>query len=164
MLGDEWYTLFWLIQVNRPIGKVQIFTADLSEIPRCNCKKTDDSPCGMDSECINRMLLYECHPQVPKHLHHAHAQLQMDSLTDPNPWIQVFQSLRWPQVHQIIQTASTNICENLFHILIQLVWFNFFLEFYCTRCMIQVFFTYLLKFSMFRMLRSAFKNLLCCHQ
>ncbi|XP_047235146.1 histone-lysine N-methyltransferase, H3 lysine-36 specific isoform X2 [Girardinichthys multiradiatus] len=52
------------IKVNRPIGKVQIFTADLSEIPRCNCKETDESPCGMDSECINRMLLYECHPQV----------------------------------------------------------------------------------------------------
>uniref|UniRef100_A0A674PM08 Histone-lysine N-methyltransferase, H3 lysine-36 specific n=1 Tax=Takifugu rubripes TaxID=31033 RepID=A0A674PM08_TAKRU len=52
------------IKVNRPIGKVQIFTADLSEIPRCNCKATDESPCGMESECINRMLLYECHPQV----------------------------------------------------------------------------------------------------
>uniref|UniRef100_A0A665XBR3 Nuclear receptor binding SET domain protein 1b n=1 Tax=Echeneis naucrates TaxID=173247 RepID=A0A665XBR3_ECHNA len=52
------------IKVNRPIGKVQIFTADLSEIPRCNCKATDESPCGNDSECINRMLLYECHPQV----------------------------------------------------------------------------------------------------
>ncbi|XP_054611427.1 uncharacterized protein nsd1b isoform X2 [Dunckerocampus dactyliophorus] len=52
------------IKVNRPIGKVQIITADLSEIPRCNCKATDESPCGMDSECINRMLLYECHPQV----------------------------------------------------------------------------------------------------
>lgn len=52
------------MQVNRPIGKVQIFTADLSEIPRCNCKATDESPCGMDSECINRMLMYECHPQV----------------------------------------------------------------------------------------------------
>ncbi|XP_066501596.1 histone-lysine N-methyltransferase, H3 lysine-36 specific [Hoplias malabaricus] len=52
------------IKVNRPIGKVQIITADLSEIPRCNCKATDESPCGTDSECINRMLLYECHPQV----------------------------------------------------------------------------------------------------
>ncbi|XP_032432778.1 histone-lysine N-methyltransferase, H3 lysine-36 and H4 lysine-20 specific isoform X3 [Xiphophorus hellerii] len=52
------------IKVNRPIGKVQILTADLSEIPRCNCKATDESPCGNDSECINRMLLYECHPQV----------------------------------------------------------------------------------------------------
>lgn len=56
--------LSWPAQVNRPIGKVQIFSADLSEIPRCNCKATDESPCGMDSECINRMLLYECHPQV----------------------------------------------------------------------------------------------------
>ncbi|XP_018407886.1 PREDICTED: histone-lysine N-methyltransferase, H3 lysine-36 and H4 lysine-20 specific [Nanorana parkeri] len=52
------------IKVNRPIGKVQILTADLSEIPRCNCKETDDHPCGQDSECINRMLLYECHPSV----------------------------------------------------------------------------------------------------
>ncbi|KAG9265901.1 histone-lysine N-methyltransferase, H3 lysine-36 and H4 lysine-20 specific isoform X2 [Astyanax mexicanus] len=52
------------IKANRPIGKVQIITADLSEIPRCNCRATDESPCGMDSECINRMLLYECNPQV----------------------------------------------------------------------------------------------------
>ncbi|XP_035264145.1 histone-lysine N-methyltransferase, H3 lysine-36 specific [Anguilla anguilla] len=52
------------IKVNRPIGKVQIITADLSEIPRCNCKAADESPCGLDSECINRMLMYECHPQV----------------------------------------------------------------------------------------------------
>lgn len=61
-----WYSndplFFW--QVNRPIGKVQILTADLSEIPRCNCKSSDDNPCGQDSECINRMLLYECHPSV----------------------------------------------------------------------------------------------------
>ncbi|XP_053575241.1 LOW QUALITY PROTEIN: histone-lysine N-methyltransferase, H3 lysine-36 specific [Bombina bombina] len=52
------------IKVNRPVGKVQIFTADLSEIPRCNCKATDEHPCGQDSECINRMLLYECHTSV----------------------------------------------------------------------------------------------------
>ncbi|XP_042275873.1 histone-lysine N-methyltransferase, H3 lysine-36 specific isoform X1 [Thunnus maccoyii] len=52
------------IKVNRPIGKVQIITADLSEIPRCNCKASDENPCGVDSECINHMLMYECHPQV----------------------------------------------------------------------------------------------------
>uniref|UniRef100_H3ARX4 Histone-lysine N-methyltransferase, H3 lysine-36 specific n=1 Tax=Latimeria chalumnae TaxID=7897 RepID=H3ARX4_LATCH len=52
------------IKVNRPVGKVQIFTADLSEIPRCNCKASDENPCGLDSECINRMLMYECHPNV----------------------------------------------------------------------------------------------------
>uniref|UniRef100_A0A8C2TFP4 Histone-lysine N-methyltransferase, H3 lysine-36 specific n=1 Tax=Coturnix japonica TaxID=93934 RepID=A0A8C2TFP4_COTJA len=52
------------IKVNRPVGKVQIYTADISEIPKCNCKPTDENPCGLDSECINRMLLYECHPLV----------------------------------------------------------------------------------------------------
>ncbi|KAM8848548.1 histone-lysine N-methyltransferase, H3 lysine-36 specific-like isoform 2-T3 [Synchiropus picturatus] len=52
------------IKVNRPVGKVQIITADLSDVPRCNCKATDENPCSVDSECINRMLLYECHPQV----------------------------------------------------------------------------------------------------
>ncbi|XP_040904033.1 histone-lysine N-methyltransferase, H3 lysine-36 specific isoform X2 [Toxotes jaculatrix] len=52
------------IKVNRPVGKAQIITADLSEIPRCNCKASDENPCGIDSECINRMLMYECHPQV----------------------------------------------------------------------------------------------------
>jgi len=67
-----WCPPLHVMQVNRPIGKVQIFTADLSEIPRCNCKATDESPCGMDSECINRMLLYECHPQVPSNPHHTH--------------------------------------------------------------------------------------------
>lgn len=43
---------------------MQIITADLSEVPRCNCKASDENPCGADSECINRMLMYECHPQV----------------------------------------------------------------------------------------------------
>lgn len=50
--------------MNRAIGKVQFITADLSEIPRCNCKASDENPCDVDSECINRMLMYECHPQV----------------------------------------------------------------------------------------------------
>lgn len=50
--------------MNKPYGKVQIYTADISEIPKCNCKPTDESPCGFDSECLNRMLMFECHPQV----------------------------------------------------------------------------------------------------
>ncbi|KAK2115237.1 Histone-lysine N-methyltransferase nsd2 [Saguinus oedipus] len=51
-------------EVNKPYGKVQIYTADISEIPKCNCKPTDENPCGFDSECLNRMLMFECHPQV----------------------------------------------------------------------------------------------------
>uniref|UniRef100_A0A7N6FB05 Histone-lysine N-methyltransferase NSD3 n=1 Tax=Anabas testudineus TaxID=64144 RepID=A0A7N6FB05_ANATE len=52
------------IKSNKPVGKVQMHVADLSEIPRCNCKPTDEHPCSIDSQCLNRMLQYECHPQV----------------------------------------------------------------------------------------------------
>ncbi|XP_068130719.1 histone-lysine N-methyltransferase NSD3 isoform X4 [Hyperolius riggenbachi] len=52
------------IKANKPVGKVQIQLADISEIPRCNCRPSDESPCGLDSQCLNRMLLYECHPEV----------------------------------------------------------------------------------------------------
>nr|XP_020449602.1 histone-lysine N-methyltransferase NSD3 [Monopterus albus] len=52
------------IKSNKPVGKVQIHVADLSEIPRCNCRPTDEHPCSIDSQCLNRMLQYECHPQV----------------------------------------------------------------------------------------------------
>ncbi|XP_024125349.1 histone-lysine N-methyltransferase NSD2 [Oryzias melastigma] len=52
------------IKVNRPVGRVQVYTADVFEIPKCNCKPSDERPCGFESECLNRMLQYECHPQV----------------------------------------------------------------------------------------------------
>ncbi|XP_043918229.1 histone-lysine N-methyltransferase NSD2 [Protopterus annectens] len=55
---------YQFIKVNKPCGKVQVYTADISEIPKCNCKPSDDNPCGLDSECLNRMLMYECHPAV----------------------------------------------------------------------------------------------------
>lgn len=50
--------------MNKPYGKVQVHTADISEIPKCNCKPTDENPCGSESQCLNRMLMFECHPQV----------------------------------------------------------------------------------------------------
>ncbi|KAK5606065.1 hypothetical protein CRENBAI_000928 [Crenichthys baileyi] len=53
-----------IIKSNKPVGNVQMHVADLSEIPRCNCKPTDEHPCSLDSQCLNRMLQYECHPQV----------------------------------------------------------------------------------------------------
>lgn len=57
-------SFFSSFKVNKPVGKVQVYTADISEIPKCNCKPTDERPCGFESECLNRMLQYECHPQV----------------------------------------------------------------------------------------------------
>ncbi|XP_070820331.1 histone-lysine N-methyltransferase NSD3 isoform X3 [Chaetodon trifascialis] len=52
------------IKSNKPVGKVQVHVADLSEIQRCNCRPTDEHPCSISSQCLNRMLQYECHPQV----------------------------------------------------------------------------------------------------
>ncbi|XP_037113812.1 histone-lysine N-methyltransferase NSD3 isoform X2 [Syngnathus acus] len=53
------------IKSNKAVGKVQMHVAaDLSEIPRCNCRPADEHPCGLDSQCLNRVLQYECHPQV----------------------------------------------------------------------------------------------------
>lgn len=52
------------LQTNVPVGNVLIHKADLSEIPRCECRPDMENPCGSDSECLNRMLMYECHAQV----------------------------------------------------------------------------------------------------
>lgn len=64
MLIDHPPSLRSVSQANKVIGKVPIQVADLSEIPRCNCKPADENPCGLESECLNRMSQYECHPQV----------------------------------------------------------------------------------------------------
>lgn len=50
------------LQTNIPVGNVIIYKADLSEIPRCECREDLLTPCGSDLDCINRMLMYECHP------------------------------------------------------------------------------------------------------
>ncbi|XP_048876476.1 histone-lysine N-methyltransferase NSD3-like isoform X1 [Brienomyrus brachyistius] len=52
------------IKASKPVGQVQAQGTDPSEIPHCNCRPTDESPCGRDSQCLNRMLQCECHPQV----------------------------------------------------------------------------------------------------
>lgn len=56
--------LLLTLKVSKPVGKVQVYAADISEIPKCNCKPSDERPCGFESECLNRMLQYECHPEV----------------------------------------------------------------------------------------------------
>ncbi|GFR98820.1 histone-lysine N-methyltransferase [Elysia marginata] len=51
---------FKFIKGNIPIGNVHIAKADLSEIPICECKPGQEDACK--SDCLNRMMLYECHP------------------------------------------------------------------------------------------------------
>ncbi|ESN96186.1 hypothetical protein HELRODRAFT_107348, partial [Helobdella robusta] len=48
------------VKSNVPIGKVEIFKVPLTEIPRCQCSPEMPSPCGPDSDCINRLMMYEC--------------------------------------------------------------------------------------------------------
>jgi len=36
----------------------------VSELPSCHCKPDAEAPCGPDSDCINRLMFYECHPAV----------------------------------------------------------------------------------------------------
>lgn len=47
-----------------PLGSVVIKKADLSELPKCECKPDQENPCGRDSECLNGMMMYECHPAL----------------------------------------------------------------------------------------------------
>ena len=60
---------FWLLfscfdQSNVPIGRVEIYKGAISEIPRCHCRPDSDHPCGPDSDCINRLMMYECDSSV----------------------------------------------------------------------------------------------------
>ncbi|CAG5130471.1 unnamed protein product, partial [Candidula unifasciata] len=50
------------IKASVPIGSVQIHKAELSEIPRCECKPDQEDACT--SDCLNRMMMYECNPNV----------------------------------------------------------------------------------------------------
>ena len=55
---------YLFLQINVPVGNMQLNKADLSEIPRCECKPDQEAPCSSESDCLNRMLMYECNPSV----------------------------------------------------------------------------------------------------
>ncbi|CAL1265237.1 unnamed protein product [Larinioides sclopetarius] len=51
------------IQVNRALPPAQIIT-DLSNISTCACDPSKENPCGPESQCLNRSMLMECHPDI----------------------------------------------------------------------------------------------------
>ncbi|XP_022091753.1 histone-lysine N-methyltransferase NSD2-like [Acanthaster planci] len=55
---------FKFIKTNKPVGRVQMPPFDISKCQPCDCKPTSENPCGKDSDCLNRILLIECHPLV----------------------------------------------------------------------------------------------------
>lgn len=57
-------TGFKFIKSNKPVGNVQMPVFDISSCPACDCKVTMEHPCRSDTECFNRLVMVECHPQV----------------------------------------------------------------------------------------------------
>lgn len=58
------YLCTCVFQNNIPVGSVVIPKPDLTSIPRCECDPNSEAPCSSDTDCLNRMLMYECHPSV----------------------------------------------------------------------------------------------------
>ncbi|VEN39926.1 unnamed protein product [Callosobruchus maculatus] len=52
------------IKVNKPVGNVRQLDLDLSNTTACNCDPNQKNPCGPDSDCLNRLLMTECNPEV----------------------------------------------------------------------------------------------------
>ncbi|XP_076345841.1 histone-lysine N-methyltransferase NSD2-like isoform X2 [Tachypleus tridentatus] len=52
------------IKTNKPVGKVQIYAADPLSLNRCECDPKSSNPCGNETDCLNQMLMFECHPSV----------------------------------------------------------------------------------------------------
>nr|CAH7733445.1 unnamed protein product [Callosobruchus chinensis] len=52
------------IKVNKPVGNVRQLDLDLSNTTPCNCDPNQKNPCGPDSDCLNRLLMTECNPEV----------------------------------------------------------------------------------------------------
>ena len=51
------------IKTNKVVGDCSEFTVS-SEGQECDCNPHKENPCGEESNCINRMLMYECDPHV----------------------------------------------------------------------------------------------------
>ncbi|XP_024083584.1 histone-lysine N-methyltransferase NSD2 isoform X2 [Cimex lectularius] len=52
------------IQVNKPYSSVKNIELDSNSITPCECDPKQDNPCGPDSNCLNRLLLVECNPEI----------------------------------------------------------------------------------------------------
>ena len=49
------------IKTNKPYGNCPV-KVKKDDLQACNCK--EDKPCDEESDCVNRMLMFECHPRV----------------------------------------------------------------------------------------------------
>uniref|UniRef100_A0AAR5P0M7 Histone-lysine N-methyltransferase n=1 Tax=Dendroctonus ponderosae TaxID=77166 RepID=A0AAR5P0M7_DENPD len=52
------------INKSKPVGNVKCGELDLSNATACECNPQKPLPCGADSNCINRLLMTECDPNI----------------------------------------------------------------------------------------------------
>ncbi|KAK9880140.1 hypothetical protein WA026_008655 [Henosepilachna vigintioctopunctata] len=52
------------IKVNRPVGNARVFDGNLSNTTSCDCDPREPNPCGPNTNCLNRILLTECNPDL----------------------------------------------------------------------------------------------------
>lgn len=51
------------LKTNRPVPPVKLNEED-EDLSICECKKTDEDPCGPQSNCLNRIVFAECTPKL----------------------------------------------------------------------------------------------------
>uniref|UniRef100_A0A1B0BEG3 Histone-lysine N-methyltransferase n=1 Tax=Glossina palpalis gambiensis TaxID=67801 RepID=A0A1B0BEG3_9MUSC len=54
---------FVRIKTNRAVLPVKL-QIDIEKVSKCNCKASDQNPCGPYSNCLNRVLFNECNPKI----------------------------------------------------------------------------------------------------
>jgi len=52
------------LKSNKVFGDCPVYSVDTGELQPCDCDIKKPNPCGEDSNCLNRMLMFECHPLV----------------------------------------------------------------------------------------------------
>ena len=54
------------IKVNQPVGNVPKINPnlDLDHLTKCECDSKSEAPCSSDTDCLNRLLMYECNPSI----------------------------------------------------------------------------------------------------
>jgi hypothetical protein len=41
-----------------------VYTVDPEDVQPCDCNPNKPNPCGKESNCLNRILYFECHMQA----------------------------------------------------------------------------------------------------
>ncbi|XP_039295505.1 histone-lysine N-methyltransferase NSD2 [Nilaparvata lugens] len=52
------------IKTNKPVGQVRAMEANISSLTPCECDPNSANPCGLDTDCLNRILMIECNPLI----------------------------------------------------------------------------------------------------